>query len=181
MKAGKPGFVEEQFVTPQEAKTLTLEMGGFPAYPTFADGGGTLTPFERSPEALIGNIQDLGIYAAEFIPTRNSPEVLAEYVPKMRRAGLAVSAGTEHNTLDRTPLTPTTRGGAPIPEEVARIFFEGACVIAGHQDAVRSGEAGFIEASGRPNPAYPSAEERIAAFAARGHAALEAYFERTDS
>ena len=52
---------------------------------------------------------------AEFIPVRNTPEVLEKYVTAMRAAGLAVVGGTEHNSLDLIPLEPTCVKGAPVP------------------------------------------------------------------
>jgi len=105
---------------------------------------------------------------AEMIPVRNTPEVLLKYVKSMRAAGIAVVGGTEHNTLDLIPLEPTCVKGASIPDEVKAIFWEGACVIAAHQHLAAKGEEGFVDASGRPNAKYASADERIRAFAAMG-------------
>ena len=43
--------------------------------------------------------------------------MLARYVRAMREAGLFVTAGTEHNTLDLLPIEPTCLDGAPIPDD----------------------------------------------------------------
>ena len=48
-----------------------------------------------------------------FFPLRNKPETLARYVIPMRRAGLVVTAGTEHNTRDLIPLEPACLNAAP--------------------------------------------------------------------
>ena len=48
MKAGKPAFVEETFVSFEEAHRLILELGGIPSYPTLADGASPICPFEAS-------------------------------------------------------------------------------------------------------------------------------------
>lgn len=173
MKAGKPAFVEETFVGFDHAYRLILALGGIPCYPTLADGASPICPFEAPVEKLIAEIRERGIYAAEFIPVRNSPEVLAEYVLALRGAGIVVTAGTEHNTLDLIPLTPTCLKGAPIPDEVAAVFWEGACVVAAHQRLTAQGEPGFVDGAGRPDPAYTTDEERIAAFAEIGARVLK--------
>ena len=100
MKAGKPAFVEETFITFEEAHQLILELGGIPCYPTLADGTKPISAYEDPIEKLIESLRSSRIYMAEFIPIRNTPEVLQKYVMAMRAAGIPVLAGTEHNTLD---------------------------------------------------------------------------------
>ena len=92
---------------------------------------------------------------AEFIPVRNTPDVLARYVRAMRAAGLFVTAGTEHNTLDLLPLAPTCLGGAPIPDDIQDIFWEGACVVAAHQYLTLNGRPGFVDDRGAAEPGLP--------------------------
>ena len=101
--------------------------------------------------------------------------MLTEYVTAMRTAGLIVTAGTEHNTLDLIGIEPTCVGGAPIPEAVKEIFWEGACVVAAHQYLGYIGEPGFVDSNGVPNRSYATADERIDAFARLGAAVIEAY------
>lgn len=172
MKAGKPAYVEEKFIKFEDAVRLVLDLGGLPCYTAVADGIKPITPFESTPEKLIENIQAKGIWVTEFIPNRNEAQVLEEYVLKMRRAGLVVSSGTEHNTLDRIPMRPACLRGAAIPESVSRVFWEGACVVAGHQAAVLGGRPGYLGADGRPNVEYNDREKRIAAYRAFGETAI---------
>lgn len=176
MKAGKPAFVEETFVSFDEAHRLVLELGGIPCYPTLADGASPICPFEQSADELIAAIKARNVHAAEFIPVRNRIEVLREYVLKMRAAGLAITAGTEHNTLDLIPLDPSCKDG-PMPDDLRAIFREGACVVAGHQFLTLHGECGFVDGQGNPNPDYASAEERIQRFAGIGAAVIQRYHE----
>ena len=61
MKAGKPAFVEETFVSFEEACRLILELGGIPCYPTLADGTSPICPYEEPVEKLIENIRRRGI------------------------------------------------------------------------------------------------------------------------
>ena len=181
LKAGKPAYVNETFVNFDQAYRLILELGGIPAYPTLADGTSPICPFEEPVENLIANIQARGFTCAEFIPIRNTPEVLSRYVKAMRAAGLVVTAGTEHNTLDLLPLEPACLKGVPVPEDVQEIFWEGACVVAAHQFLALHGECGFVDAQGRPNPKYPDAATRIAAFKALGATVIQQYSDSKQS
>ncbi len=175
LKAGKPAFVEEKFLSFDQAYRLILELGGIPAYPTLADGASPICPYEEPVEKLIGQIKANKMYAAEFIPIRNKPEVLSRYVKAMRAAGLVITAGTEHNTLDLLPIEPTCVGGVPMPEDCKEIFWEGTCVVAAHQFLALHGEAGFVDAQGRPNSSYKNEEERIAEFRKIGAAVIARY------
>ena len=176
MKAGKPAFVEETFIGFDDARRLILELGGVPCYPTVADGASPICQFEQSPDRLIAAIQERNIHAAEWIPVRNTVGVLREYVVKMREAGLAITAGTEHNTLDLVPLDPFCTDGK-VPDDLRAIFWEGACVVAGHQFLTLHGECGFVDGRGNPNPDYASADERVKAFAGIGAAVIQRYDE----
>lgn len=177
MKAGKPAYVEETFVSFEEAYRLILELGGIPAYPVVADGASPMSPFEAPVETLIANIRDRGFIAAEFITGRNTRDVLTHYVKTMRAAGLVITAGTEHNSLDLIPLEPACVKGVPVPDDVREIFWEGACVVAAHQFLTLHGQCGFVDAQGRPNAKYPDAETRIAAFKALGETVIQKYVE----
>ncbi|HVT90572.1 MAG TPA: hypothetical protein VHD56_17080 [Tepidisphaeraceae bacterium] len=177
LKAGKPAFVDETFIGFEDAYKLILELGGYPCYPTLADGNSPICAFEEPVERLIQNIKDRNVHTAEFIPVRNAPDVLSKYVKAMRAAGLAITAGTEHNTLDLIPIEPTCKNGVPIPEDLKQIFWEGACVAAGHQFLSLHGQIGFVDSNGNPNPNYKTAEDRITAFAKLGAAVIRKYQE----
>jgi hypothetical protein len=172
MKAGKPGYVEERFVTFEEARRLTLALGGIPCYPVLADGANPITEFEREPGQLVENLRARNVHCAEFIPLRNRPEVLSRYVKAMRGAGMIVTAGTEHNTLEVLPMEPTGAGGAPIREDLQEIFWEGACVLAAHQFLGFHGREGFVDGEGNLNRLYGTQETRIEAFRALGAAVI---------
>ncbi len=168
MKAGKPAYVSERFVTFEEAYALILALGGIPCYPTLADGAKAICEYESDVDALMADLARRGIHAAEFIPVRNRPETLSRYVPAMRRAGLVITAGTEHNTLDRISMRPTAAGGEAVPAEVEAIFREGACVAAAHEYLSARGERGYVDERGRLNSAWSDREERIRDLAALG-------------
>jgi hypothetical protein len=172
MKSGKPAFVEETFISFPEARDLVLGLGGYPCYPILADGTSPICPFEADPDALATELLARNIHAAELIPVRNEPAVVLHYARTLRARGIAVSAGTEHNTLDRIPLAPACKGGQAIPPEAQAIFWEGACVAAAHQHLAASDQPGLVDASG--NPHIPDAEQRLRHLARVGEQVISA-------
>jgi hypothetical protein len=175
MKAGKPAFVEETFISFDDAHRLILELGGIPCYAAVADGASPISQFEQSPDKLIAALKERNIHAVEWIPPRNTIGVLRDYVQKMRNAGLAITAGTEHNTLDLIALDPFCKDG-DVPDDIRAVFWEGACMVAAHQFLTLHGECGFVDGQGNPNPNYASADERIKSFAKIGAAVIERYY-----
>lgn len=176
MKSGKPAFVDETFISFDDAHRLILELGGIPCYAAVADGASPISQFERTPDELIAAVRERNIHAVEWIPPRNTIGVLRDYVATMREAGLAITAGTEHNTLDLVQLDPFSKDG-DLSDDVRAVFWEGACVAAGHQFLCLHGECGFVDGDGNPNPDFTSADERIRSLAGIGAAVIRRYDE----
>ena len=163
MKAGKIGYVDETFIDFAPAMQLIRELGGFPSYPILGDSVEKICPFESTPEALAENLRARGIHATEFIAVRNRVDFMMRYTPVLRKAGIIVTAGTEHNLLEMIPVAPTASDG-PLPEELRRTFYEGACVIAAHQFLAAHGQAG-----------YTGGEAQIERLAKMGHEVMGQY------
>jgi len=176
IKAGKSCFVEETFVTLSQAKELICQLGGISCYPVLADGTDPICEYEYPLDDFISTLKDNNFSMVEFITVRNSPQVLLEYATAIRKAGIVVVAGTEHNTLDMIPLKPLCAGKVDIPNELEEIFYEGICVIAAHQFLCANGKCGFVDSAGMPNPAYSCSEERIESFSKLGEKVIEKYF-----
>ena len=169
MKAGKSCFVPETFVNLAQAKELIAELGGIACYPVLADGSKQRCEYETPVENLIETLKAEQYAMVELIPLRNQPDVLTEYVTAIRKAGIVVVAGTEHNTLDLLPIAPMCAGDQPIPKEVNDIFWEGVCVLAAHAFLKACGQNGFVEAAG-------DAEAKITEFSRIGAVVLQRYF-----
>lgn len=176
MKAGKSCFVPESFGRLAEVQAMIGLLGGIPCYPVLADGSATVCEYETPVEGLIGRLKENGYAMAEFIPIRNTPDALTAYATAIRKAGIVVTAGTEHNTLDLIPLLATCAGNAPVPAVLVELFWEGVCVTAAHLYLNAHGQTGFVDARGKPNAAWPDTEQRIADFAKLGQAVLEMYW-----
>jgi hypothetical protein len=168
MKSGRAAFIPDTFGDFEQARALILALGGIPCYPVLADGTKPLCGFEDPVERLVEELKQRGITAAELIPIRNSPETLVRYVTALRSAGIVVTAGTEHNTLDALPLAPACKGGAELPAEVCSVFWEGACVAAAHQALVALDLPGFVDEAGCPAAGFADTEERIRTFSEIG-------------
>ena len=176
MKAGKSCFVPESFGRLDEVQTMIGLLGGIPCYPVLADGSAAICEYETPVDGLIARLNGNGYAMAEFIPIRNKPDVLTTYAKAIRKAGIVVTAGTEHNTLDLIPLLATCAGNAPVPAELVELFWEGVCVTAAHMYLNANGQTGFVDAHGKPNAAWADAENRIADFAKLGQVVLEAFW-----
>jgi len=168
MKAGRPAFVDETPVPFSDALGFIRGLGAIVVYPTVADGADPVCGYETPVEDLIARLGDHHIYGAELVTVRNSPACVDEYVKAWRDAGIFVTAGTEHNTLERIPVEPTCVGGVPISEASLDILWEGVCVVAAHQQRVQDGETGYVDSAGTLNPGFPDAESRISYFAELG-------------
>jgi hypothetical protein len=168
MKAGCPAFVDETAVPFEDAVRFIRGTGAIVVYPTIADGAHPICGYEDPVEDLIGRLGDHDIFGAELVTVRNSSECVDRYVKAWRDAGIFVTAGTEHNTLERIPVEPTCRGGAPLSEASLDIAWEGVCVVAAHQHRRQQGERGYVDADGKLDPGFPDAETRIRYFAELG-------------
>jgi hypothetical protein len=179
MKAGKPGYVDETFVSFEHAFNLILALGGVPCYPILADGASPICPYEASIEKLVQDLAARQIYCAELIPNRNSPDVLSAYARGLRSSGIFVLAGTEHNSSEMLPIEPRCAGGSSIPEPIQEIFWEGACVVAAHQFLTAHGQMGYVSADGARNTVYRPGYDRIEVFARLGASVISEYSRHT--
>ncbi len=143
LKQGRVAYVEERFVSPEEAARLIQGLGGYVSYPVLADGAPSISLFEGPPNALAEHLLNRQIAAAEFIPTRNDLEILTKFVRALRSQGIVIAAGTEHNNATWLPLQPHCREETPLTEELIQIFWEGACVAVAHQYLNAKGKEGF--------------------------------------
>lgn len=143
LKQGKAAYVEESYISPEEAAKLITGLGGYVSYPILIDGAPSVSPFEGPPEALVEHLLERQIGATEFIPTRNDLETLRTHVKALREQGFVVGAGTEHNDAVWIPLLPACKQTMPLTDDLLDIFWEGACVAVAHQYLRAKGKPGF--------------------------------------
>jgi len=108
LKAGGPAFIPEPaaaFLDSELVCRMIRNQGGIPTYPFLADdNNGNFTPFEGSKEEAAKILRDRNIWSVEFITTRNSLEVLEDYVRYFYNEGFVVTLGSEHNTPAMEPI-----------------------------------------------------------------------------
>jgi hypothetical protein len=90
----------------------------------------------------------LKIFAVEFLSFRTPFDILKLYARYFHKKGFCVTFGTEHNTPERLLMIPTAKGGRPLDEELEMIGYEGACIIAAHQEKHRQNKPGFVDEKG---------------------------------
>lgn len=153
LKAGGAAFVPEDpkaFLPLEDVCQIILAAGGIPTYPFLADDAkGTFTDFENDIEKAAETLKQRGIFAAEFITTRNSIEVLEKYAGYLHDNGFVVTFGTEHNTPAMEPIKLLARDNKALTDRLKEINYNGACVIAAHQERVRNGKPGYVDSEGR--------------------------------
>lgn len=163
LKSGGPGFVKEDpkaFLEIDEVIKIIIDTGGIPTYPVLCDDkNGNFTEYEKDPETLYKLLTARNIYSIELIPGRNSFSALKEYTCFFNDRKFLVTFGTEHNSPEMIPLKVDTRGGKPLDEELKRIAFEGACVMAAHQYLRSKKLPGYVSESGKPK--YDQKDEFI--------------------
>ncbi len=153
LKAGGHAFVPEEpalFLSVEAIREIILKAGGIPTYPILADDkNGNFTEFEQNKEVLAKELRQRGFNSIELISIRNSPEVLEEYATWFSNNGFVVTIGSEHNTPDLTPILLYTRDGAPLSDNLRRINYQGACLIAAHQYLVAKEGTGILDDDGQ--------------------------------
>ncbi len=150
-KAGRPAYVEEDesaFLPFETVRDIILDSGGIPCYPVLADDSTDLNEHERDVVRLADSLTEMNVHAVEFIPLRNSFDHLKSYVRHFREREFCITFGTEHNTPKLISMIPMARNDTPFDDELAETAFEGACVLAAHQSAVRQGREGFVSRDG---------------------------------
>ena len=152
LKAGGAAFVPEDpkaFLPLQDVCKIITAAGGIPTYPFLADdANGKFTDFENDVEKAASILNQRGIFSTEFITTRNSIETLEKYAGYLHDNGFVVTFGTEHNTPAMEPVKLFVRGGGQLSERLKQINYDGACVIAAHQNRIRNGEQGYVNTEG---------------------------------
>jgi hypothetical protein len=153
LKSGGTAFVEEDERSFFELKKLIeiiIEAGGIPCYPVLLDDtSGKCTEFEEDPEKLYTSLTKLGVGCIELIPGRNDFSILKNFVEFFDRKGFIITFGTEHNTPGMIPLTVTARGRIPLDDQLKKIAWRGASIIAAHQYLRAKERQGYISTAGK--------------------------------
>ncbi len=148
---GGAAYVDERdsaFLREREARSLILKAGGIPTYLMLLDEDAGLTEYENSCEKLYEELNSRGFFAVEFITGRVSFETLKRYALYFKNNGFIVTFGTDHNTVEQSSLIPSTLGDRPLDDELMQIGYQGACIIAAHQELCRRGQPGFVNDNG---------------------------------
>ncbi len=152
LKTGGRAFVPEDpkaFLSLEQVIDIIIKAGGIPCYPVLLDDAkGNFTDYERNRETLYETLVSKGIYSLELIPGRNSFAILKNIVTYFRSKNFLITFGTEHNTPQLDPVKVTCSGGVELDDELTRIGYEGACIIAAHQYLIANGKEGFLNEAG---------------------------------
>ncbi len=148
LKAGGAAFVPEDpkaFLSLEEVIEIIIDAGGIPCYPVLLDfGNANFTDYEADKEKLMQELLKNEVYCIELIPARNDYRILKDFVDYFNKNGFVITFGTEHNTPKLDPLKVHGGSGTELDDELKRINFEGAAVIAAHQYLIANGKDGYL-------------------------------------
>ncbi|RPI05531.1 MAG: hypothetical protein EHM64_06195 [Ignavibacteriae bacterium] len=176
LKDGKPAFVQEidkAFYSLKELVNLIKLAGGIPCYPSLL--GDTLracTEFENDWEKMHAVLSSLNIHCVELIPSRNTLDMLTDFVKFFHQRKYIILFGTEHNTPEKSSLLISCKNKTEIPVEIRKIAYDGACVIAAHQFLMNKMNIGYVDDHGNNN------YEQINEFATFGRSVIHSYLKR---
>ena len=157
LKAGGAAFVPEEataFLPMEKVQELIVAAGGIPTYPFLADDAqGNYTDFESDLDRVADQLTERGFHSVEFITTRNNVSLLERYAAYLHDRGFVVTFGSEHNSPAMEPIELFARHGVPLTDRLKLINYEGACLIAAHQQVVSQGLAGYVDAHGNADRA----------------------------
>lgn len=154
LDTGKPAWVGENyksFLSTQQVRTLILEAGGIPSYPVYTYPLNDPSDCDKNLSVLAHKLQELEIFAVEFIPNNTSIELLKKYALFFNRQNFCVTFGTGHNTSGPSTMIPSAQDNVPFDSELHQIAYQGACIIAAHQEMRRANRPGFINDEGKLN------------------------------
>jgi len=155
LKAGGMAFVQEDqdaFLPVPLIIEMILDAGGIPCYPVLLDDmNGNCTEYESDMHLLLNELETRNIFCIELIPGRNDLYILKEFVNFFHENDFIITFGTEHNTPELKPISVTARGNQPLDNDLKKISWEGACVIAAHQYLHAREEEGYVKLDGKAN------------------------------
>ncbi|MDO4213944.1 MAG: hypothetical protein Q4D10_07390 [Bacteroidales bacterium] len=148
LKSGGAAFVPEDpkaFLPMETVQRIIEAAGGIPTYPFLADDAkGNFTDFELDLQKAADLLKKRGFHSVEFITTRNTTAVLEQYAGYLKDEGFIVSFGSEHNTPALEPIKLRTRDAAGLSDKLKEINYNGACLIAAHQNGLKTAEEGDL-------------------------------------
>jgi hypothetical protein len=148
LKSGGKAFVPEDdkaFLNLEQVIEMIINAGGIPCYPVLLDNTkGEFTDFEKDYNEMYHKLVDMNVYSLELIPGRNNPDILEEFVNFFNEKGFVITFGTEHNTPKLDPINVYTGNGNELSDNLKKISYEGACIIAAHQYLMAKGKEGFL-------------------------------------
>lgn len=152
LKKGGIAFVpedEKAFLNLEQVQKVILNAGGIPCYPVLLDDkNGNYTDFEENKEQMLTELKAMNVFAIELIPGRNAFENLKPFVQFFDDNNFIVTFGTEHNSPKMIPLKITCTGGKELDNDLKKISYKGACVIAAHQYLKTKNEDGYVNKNG---------------------------------
>ncbi|MBN1127925.1 MAG: PHP domain-containing protein [Chitinispirillaceae bacterium] len=139
---------KDQYMRFREAYTLILNAGGVPCYSIGGIPANKISECESGAHRLADFLQRARIFAVDIFPLRTELELLKTYVSVLSQRNFCVTFGTGHNTPERPPFVPALYGNQPLDQDLTKTGWEGACILAAHQEAHKRNKMGYVNNQG---------------------------------
>lgn len=154
LDVGKAAYVDKNpasFYSTHRVRSLILEAGGIPSFLISDSLLNGCTDVEKRLLSLERKLNELGIFAVEFLGCNTPLDLLKKCADFFYRHNFCVTFGTDHNTPNPCTLIPSAQDSIPFDSELQQIAYEGACIIAAHQEKHRACLPGFLNEEGYRN------------------------------
>lgn len=154
LDTGKTAYIEENhtsFLSTHQVRTLILDAGGIPCLPIFNFSIPDIANDQRKLSLLARKLNELGIFAVEFFCNGSSLEQLKKCACFFHNLDFCVTLSTDHNAPGLSTLVTSLQSNLPFDPELQKIAYEGACILAAHQEKHRLCCPGFINDEGNRN------------------------------
>lgn len=156
-------------LTIAQARRLILQMGGIPCYQCKLSSISTADDAQTKAKELADTLIKRKIHAVEFIPQWTDAATLHTFMTFFHKRNFCVSIGTGHFASFNKSTIPLTSNGKPISEELLSIGYEGACILAAHQEYRIHRQPGFLDEEGN----CLIGEKQLPAFIAEGNVHIQ--------
>ncbi|MBN1759412.1 MAG: hypothetical protein JW863_13880 [Chitinispirillaceae bacterium] len=132
-----------------QAKQVILQAGGIPCFHCSFNDTDEWMKESEGPELLSRLLSSKGIHAVEFNPGETTIDLLQTFMRYLYHHDFCVCIGTGSTGWPDSPLVPVTADGKKLDDDLLAMGYEGACVLAAHQEMHYRNRRGFLDESGK--------------------------------
>lgn len=139
----------ERTVPLPQAKQIVLQAGGIPCFHCSFNAHDEWMKESTGPELLVRLLSAKGIHVVEIFPGETTIDLLRTFVHHLHQHNFCITMGSGNVHWPSKQLGLVCKDGTTLDDELLAMSYEGACVLAAHQDMHRQNRRGFVDESGK--------------------------------